>query len=410
MTRHAHLICGLSLLLALAAAQGADATAVGPAPAVGPPPAVGPDPAVGPAPAVGPPPATSPAPAPTPGPPPAVGPAPAVGPPPVPGAPPKVDAITAPAAGALADNAAPQQAPAPAANPATTQQAVPPTLTNAATQPAPTGEVATTGEVAPAALADAATQPAPTGEVAAEDDPAPFSNVPDPAHAPLVDEGTAFHCILTIVNPYDRAVRIKLVDPSCSCATVKLDSEFILPGGNTAMTITVPTANRSGIQHIHVSLFVSDPLYAPLECDAWWNVHPAVAVDALPPGADPDKRPADPAWQDIYRLVSDERPDELHRLHKRILVSCPDDRIPAGGLKVTVDYPGTLWAFTTKTMSPSMVLIIAKAKDPEAKVAEGDLEEQVVVHTNQAMKPQFTLQFSTFLNKDSGRRDIAPGN
>ncbi len=269
---------------------------------------------------------------------------------------------------------------------------------------------------ASAPAAASATGAAPTGAsattalVLASDEPPPISNVPDPAHAPVVAEGEHFHCVLTVVNPHDRAVRVKLVDPSCSCAIVHLDKEFLLPGERTLMSLDVPTANRSGAQRMHVSIFLTDPEFSPIECDAFWSVHATVAVDVLPPGADPDQRPAEPQWQDVYHLISDERPDELTRLRKRILLTCPPADAPAGGLQVTaIDYPGTLWAFTIKAMNPSTVLIIAKARDPDAKVAPGDYEENIVVHTNQPRKPQFTVQFSTFLNPDSGRRDIAPG-
>jgi hypothetical protein len=235
------------------------------------------------------------------------------------------------------------------------------------------------------------------------------ANVADAEHAPTLRESEPFVATVAVRNPYDRAAKVKLLDPSCSCATLEISSTFILPHQTADLHIAVLNHDRSGPQHIGVTVFLTDPEFEAIEVNTYWSVRATVQVDALPPAANPLARPEDKAWQDIYQYVAKARPDELSRLRKRIRLSCPPEELPAGGLKVlAIDYPGTLWRFVPTTQSDGSILILATARDAAATVAEGELTEKVVVHTNHPDKQAITLIFLSEIAKDAGTTSRDP--
>jgi hypothetical protein len=235
------------------------------------------------------------------------------------------------------------------------------------------------------------------------------ANVADAEHAPLLRESEPFIATVAVRNPYDRAAKVKLLDPSCSCATLEISSTFILPHQTADLHIAVLNHDRSGPQHIGVTVFLTDPEFEAIEVNTYWTVRAAVQVDALPPSADPLARPADKAWQDVYQYVAKARPDELNRLRKRIRLSCPPEELPAGGLKVlAIDYAGSLWRFAPTAQADGSILILATARDPAATAPEGELSEKVVVHTNHADKPAITLTFLSDITKDAGTTSRDP--
>jgi hypothetical protein len=160
------------------------------------------------------------------------------------------------------------------------------------------------------------------------------ANVAGPEQAPTVPEIQPFKTAISVLNGNDRAVRIKLVDSTCTCTTLELRDHFLLPGARTTLDVEVPSRNRSGPQAVRVSLFLSDPELEPIEVNVWWSVRASVQVDAVPPASDPLERPADRQWQDIYRYLATTRWDEPQTLRKRIRLSCPEGESPEGGLKV----------------------------------------------------------------------------
>ena len=118
---------------------------------------------------------------------------------------------------------------------------------------------------------------------------------------------------------------------------------------------------------------------------------------------DPLVRPADRSWQDVYRYVSKERPDELNRLKKRIRLSCPEGEAPTGGLHITgIDYRGTLWAFAHTTQPDGSILITASARDQNAPPADGTYDETATVHTNHPDKSAIPLRFIVIIDKKAG--------
>jgi hypothetical protein len=236
-----------------------------------------------------------------------------------------------------------------------------------------------------------------------------YSNVPDAASAPWVRENEVFSADIALRNPYDRAVKVVKLDSTCECSRLELDERFLLPGASTVMHLSSKNANRSGEQKVSVSLYLSDPELEPIEVVARWNVRAAVLVDAIPPGKDPLPRPTDRAWQDIYRYVSKERPDELGRLRKRIRLASPEQEVPAGGLKVLgIDYPGTLWKFVPTTQADGSILITATARDPETEAKPGTYDEKVVVRTNHPDKAAITLRFLAIIDRQAGQRAVDP--
>lgn len=236
-----------------------------------------------------------------------------------------------------------------------------------------------------------------------------FSNVPDAATAPWVRERDTFTTAIAIRNPYDRAVKVTRLDSTCECSRLELDERFLLPGASSVLHLASTNRNRSGPQLVNVSLYVSDPEFEPIEVVARWNVRAAVQVDAIGPGMDPAVRPTDPAWQDIYRYVAKERPDELGRLRKRIRLSCPAEELPAGGLRLAaIDYPGVLWRFTPVPQADGSILVTATARDPEGAVKEGTYDEQVVLRTNHPDKAAITLRFLVLIDRLAGQKDLDP--
>jgi len=223
------------------------------------------------------------------------------------------------------------------------------------------------------------------------------TNAASPEVAPICRESTPFHAVIPVSNPYDRAVRVKLLDASCTCAKLELKDYFLLPHGRTTLDIAVDNQNRSGPQDIGVSVFVSDPDFEPIEVTALWTVRAAVQVDSLPPSQeDTQQRPDDKGWQDIYRFVVEERPDEPQRLRKNIRLSCPPGEVPPGGLKIlSIEYPGRLWAFTPVAQADGSWLIRARANPATPVMPEGEYHEKVLVHTNHPDKPLIALQFDS---------------
>lgn len=235
------------------------------------------------------------------------------------------------------------------------------------------------------------------------------TNAADAATAPTLREVEPFVARIPVRNPYDRAVKVKLLDPTCSCATLEMAEKFILPKSTTTLNIAVLNTNRSGPMTVGVSVFLTDPDLETIEVVARWNIRACVQVDAIGPTMDPLKRPDDPAWRDVYRYVSKVRPDELGRLRKRIRVSTPTEETPAGGLKIEgIDYQGTLWKFTPTAQADGSILITATARDPETEFRVGDYNEAAIVRTNHPDKAQIELRFQTAVDRDAGARSVDP--
>lgn len=234
------------------------------------------------------------------------------------------------------------------------------------------------------------------------------ANAEDAEHAPVLREIEPFVAFIPVRNPYDRAVKVKLLDPTCSCATLQMKESFILPHQTANLEIAVDDKNRSGPQRIGVSVFLTDPALDTIEVQALWSVRACVQVDLIGPGMDVGKRPPDHAWQDVYRFTAEVRPDELNRMRKRIRLSCPPEELPAGGLVVgPIDYGGSLWAFTTTKQDDGSVLLIAHARDP-GTAKEGEFDEPVVVHTNHPDKPKIDLSFHVLITKEASTTTFQP--
>lgn len=236
-------------------------------------------------------------------------------------------------------------------------------------------------------------------------------NVADPAQAPIMREVEPLVTKVTVRNPHDRAVKVKLLDPTCKCATLEIADRFLLPKATTTLTIAVDNLNRSGLVRVGVSIYLTDPDLESIEAEVHWQVRACVQVDAIGPGMDPLKRPEDRAWHDIYRYVTKVRPDEPNRLRKRLRVSCPPEEVPAGGLQILgIDYPGTLWRFTPVAQPDGSFLITASAQGgDDATLALGEYKEKVVVRTNHKDKPTLDLEFNTLVSKDAGQQTLDPG-
>jgi len=230
------------------------------------------------------------------------------------------------------------------------------------------------------------------------------TNVAPDAVPPVLEEGVPFTEYITVRNPHQRAVKITQLDSTCTCTRLILHPELIPPGGTAILDVAIDTANRSGRQEIQISLFASDPELAPIEVPLRWDVHPAVTIDVIRPGAVPKPRPEDRAWLDVYKFVSRERPDELHRLRKRIRVASD---IP--GFRVEgIDYPGSLWAFTSLDLGDGVWLVSGKARDKDASVAEQAYEERVVIRTNHPKKATIPLVWITVIDKETGQEAVDP--
>lgn len=237
------------------------------------------------------------------------------------------------------------------------------------------------------------------------------SNVTDPAQAPVLRETEPFLARITVRNPHDRAVKIKMLDPTCKCATLEIADYFLLPKATTTLTVAVDNLNRSGMVRVGVSIYLTDPDLESIEVEAYWQVRGCVQVDAIGPGMDPLKRPDDRAWNDIYRYVTKVRPDEPNRLRKRARISSPPGEVPEGGLQILgIDYPGKLWRFAPTAQADGSWLITASAQGgDEATLPLGEFHEKVLVRTNHPDKPTLTLEFSTLVSKDAGKQVVDPG-
>lgn len=235
------------------------------------------------------------------------------------------------------------------------------------------------------------------------------ANVASADLAPTVREGESFRATITVQNPYKRAIKVARLDTTCSCSKLELASQFLIPGETTILDLAASSEKRSGPQHVRVSVFVTDPDLEPIEVWCWWNVRESVSVDAIPPGAQALERPADTAWRDIYRFVAHERPDEPQRLRKRIRLASPAEETPPGGLRVEgIDYPGTLWAFTTAAQENGSILITATARDQQGPLPTGLHQETVVIRTNHPGKPRIELHFEALLDLKAGREQRDP--
>ena len=237
------------------------------------------------------------------------------------------------------------------------------------------------------------------------------SNVADPAQAPVLRETEPFLAHITVRNPHDRAVKIKLLDPTCKCATLDIADRFLLPKATTTLTVAVDNKNRSGTVRIGVSMYLTDPDLESIEAEAHWQVRACVQVDALGAGMDPLKRPEDRAWHDIYRYVTKVRPDEPNRLLKRLRISSPTGEVPEGGLKILgIDYAGKLWRFTPTAQADGSWLVVASAQGgDDTTLALGEFYEKAVVRTNHKDKATFELEFNTLVTKDAGQQALDPG-
>ena len=207
----------------------------------------------------------------------------------------------------------------------------------------------------------------------------------------------------TVRNPYERAVRIEKTDTSCTCIEFELSDKFLLPGESCELKVRVSNKFYSGPRKYKVWLYLSDPEYAPLLIRTDWTVKEDVAVDLII--NDPSKRPENKKYRDIYRYLAHVRPDEAKRLRKYVRLTTPDQI--AGGFQVTPSYDGKIWTFTTKTLDAHSVLLIAKAKDPKAKLETGLFQEIVRLETNHPKKSSFELQFFSNIDEKAGTQDQA---
>ena len=231
-----------------------------------------------------------------------------------------------------------------------------------------------------------------------------FANAPSAEQAPTFREAEHFRAVITVRNPYQRAIRIDKLDTTCSCSKLEIASKFLIPGETTTLEVGSENTRRSGPQQVRVSLFLTDPDLEPIEVYCWWKVLPAVTVDAVPPGTPAIDRPEDNAWRDIYRFIAHERPDEPQRLRKRIRLGSPPESAPPGGLRVEgIDYVGTLWAFATRPLEGGAILITATARDQQGPLPAGRHEEKVVVRTNHPDKPRIELHFDVLLDTKAGQ-------
>ena len=230
------------------------------------------------------------------------------------------------------------------------------------------------------------------------------SNASGPETAPPVLEHETFSAEVLVRNPHDRAVKVDRLDASCSCMHLKLADEFILPHQTTTLAISVDNHNRSGPQHMGVTVYLTDPELEAIDVQVWWRTVPDVTVDGVAPQADPLNRPTDIAWQDVYKYVQNERPDELHRLRKRVRIQGRAADFAILG----IDYGGEVWAFTPQRQADGSWLITATARDPDGKVAEKTYDETVTVRTNDRDKPQIKLNFVAMISSQAGRQVVDP--
>ncbi len=232
------------------------------------------------------------------------------------------------------------------------------------------------------------------------------TNTATPETAPLTPEDVPFTTTITVLNPHARAVKVKNIDSSCTCTTLVLADHFLLPKSITTLNVVIDNHNHSGAKRVVITIYPTDPELEAIEVVALWTIIPVLTVDAIPPGGSVTERP-DWSYQDVYRYVSSERPDETNRLRKRFRLMSSADTMPADGLKILgIDYDGPVWRFTPVTQADGSILVTAVAKDP-APVA-GRYDETVVIRTNHQRKPRIELFFNTQLSMDVGKRVGVP--
>jgi len=233
------------------------------------------------------------------------------------------------------------------------------------------------------------------------------TNVSDPAVLPIFIESMPFHTVITVQNPYDKAVKIGSIDSTCTCSTLALADYFLLPHAKTTLEIGVDNSNRSDRERLGVSLYLTDPALEPIEIVAFWEVRAHVAVDSHLYQDDITTRPVR-AFRDIYRYPSKVRPDELHRLSKRIRLWSPPAETPTGGLQIeSIEAPGPIWAMSAIPQADGSVLLEATGRK-DANAPEGLSDETIVIHTNHPKKPRIELVFSQYVGKDAGQTVFDP--
>ncbi len=226
----------------------------------------------------------------------------------------------------------------------------------------------------------------------------------DDVDLPVLREDQLYERQFTVTNPYERAIRIKVIDATCTCSTLELDRRFLLPGASATLSMAADNRNLSGIMRRRVWFYSTDPEYEAIEVKAEWRIRPMVFIDLLPPGTtSTDERPEQRAWHDIYRYTADVRPDELGNLRKIMRIGCPPEEMPEGGLEIgPIDYAGDIWRFETKRLDERHWLLIGSAADPDNPPEEGIHQESVQVHVNHPDKPVLKLEFLTRVSPEAG--------
>ena len=97
-------------------------------------------------------------------------------------------------------------------------------------------------------------------------------NVADASQAPILRENQPFIAQITVRNPHDRAVKVKILDPTCSCATLEIADKFLLPHGTTTLNMAVDNHNRSGPLRVGVSIYLTDVELEAIEVETFWQV------------------------------------------------------------------------------------------------------------------------------------------
>ncbi len=218
---------------------------------------------------------------------------------------------------------------------------------------------------------------------------------------PRLFEHQRLSVTMTIANPYDRAVRVKHLFSTCECFLLEMDQHVLLPYEETTLRVKIDNRNYSGQMRQTIYVEFTDGDLEILRRVLQWVVIPDVAIDNMPLHGPFDQRP-ELLQRDIYMYTSHERPDELHRLQKVMLVSSPEESRPEEGLKVTqIEYHGDIWQWQQRTISPGKVLIIGRARDPDAQPDPVRLEEDLVIHTNHPRKPRLEIKKMTALDFES---------
>jgi hypothetical protein len=239
----------------------------------------------------------------------------------------------------------------------------------------------------------------------------PFLALPlaaaDPGAGPILDEDIPYSATIAVTNPHDRAIKVATLDTTCTCTRLEMVDRFILPNATGAIHIEVDNRNRSGPFQVGLTLFLTDPELEAIDIPVRWTIRPFVTVDSIPNDGDPAQRPPQ-AWRDVYRFVTEARPDEPRRLRKRIRLESPPETAPAGGLVVEgIDYAGTLWTFTPRRHADGSWLIVAGPAG-QGPMPEGEYREEAVVRTNHPRKARIPLTFQTRIHRDVGRAIADP--